>query len=113
MHTLSALVVDDSKSARFFLRKALEEQEVAVDLVESGFDALKRVGQKRPDVVFMDHQMPEMDGLETMERMKGDPATESIPVVMCTSTDEAGFLQRVHELGALDVFPKSPSAELL
>lgn len=113
MHTLSALVVDDSKSARFFLRKALEEQEVAVDLVESGFDALKQVGQKRPDVVFMDHQMPEMDGLETMERMKGDPATKSIPVVMCTSTDEAGFLQRVHELGALDVLPKPPSAELL
>ena len=113
MHTLSALVVDDSKSARFFLRKALEEQEVAVDLVESGFDALTRVGQKRPDVVFMDHQMPEMDGLETMERMKGDPATKSIPVVMCTSTDEAGFLQRVHELGALDVLPKPPSAELL
>ena len=113
MNTLSALVVDDSKSARFFLRKALEEQEVAVDLVESGFDALERVGQKRPDVVFMDHQMPEMDGLETMERMKGDPATRSIPVVMCTSTDEAGFLQRVHELGALDILPKPPSAELL
>ena len=113
MNTLSALVVDDSKSARFFLRKALEEQEVAVDLVESGFDALKQVGQKRPDVVFMDHQMPEMDGLETMKRMKGDPETESIPVVMCTSTDEAAFLQRVHELGALDVLPKPPSAELL
>ena len=113
MNTLSALVVDDSKSARFFLRKALEEQEVAVDLVESGFDALKQVGQKRPDVVFMDHQMPEMDGLETMKRMKGDPDTESIPVVMCTSTDEAAFLQRVHELGALDVLPKPPSAELL
>jgi CheY-like chemotaxis protein len=48
-----------------------------------------------------------------MERMKGDPATRSIPVVMCTSTDEAGFLQRVHELGALDILPKPPSAELL
>lgn len=111
MGKLSALVVDDSKSARFFLRKALEEQDVNVDLVESGFDALSRVKQQRPDIVFMDHQMPEMDGLETTERLKQDPSTTAIPVVMCTSTDDAEFLRRVDEVGAMGILPKPPSAD--
>ncbi len=111
MGKLSALVVDDSKSARFFLRKALEEQDVDVDLVESGFDALSRVKQRRPDIVFMDHQMPEMDGLETTARLKQDPLTTAIPVVMCTSTDDAEFLRRVDEVGAMGILPKPPTPD--
>ncbi|UCE77836.1 MAG: response regulator, partial [Gammaproteobacteria bacterium] len=57
-----ALVVDDSKSARLVLRRMLEKHGIAVETVESARAALDFLGNQRPDVIFMDHMMPGMDG---------------------------------------------------
>ena len=61
----TALIVDDSKLARITLRKKLDKLDVDVDLAESAEQAISMLQEKRPDIVFMDHLMPDMDGLVT------------------------------------------------
>jgi len=113
MNNLHALVVDDSKSARLFLKNLLADQQIRVNLAGSGDQALTWLKEHRPDVVFLDHVMADMDGLEVLERLKGDPETQDIPVVMCTSNDEEDFIRQVEALGAVARLSKPPTPSLL
>ena len=63
------LVVDDSKSARFMLRKMLGKINLTADLAESGEDALVYLKNNSPDAIFMDHMMPVLNGLENVEKI--------------------------------------------
>ncbi|MCX4029700.1 response regulator [Endozoicomonas sp. SM1973] len=102
----SALVVDDSKSARYSLRKMLEKMDVSVAFAESGEQALESLGDSQPDVIFMDHMMPGMDGLEATQAIKNNPAWAGIPVVMCTSKDGDEYAAEAKSHGAIGVLPK-------
>ena len=62
MSLQTALIVDDSKSARFGLRKMLEKCHLSVELCESAEQAIQYLESQKPDVIFMDHIMPGMDG---------------------------------------------------
>ena len=68
-----ALVVDDSKLARVALKRLLDEHDIAVEFAESGETALEFLEHDTVDVVFMDHHMPGMDGLEAVAAIKKDP----------------------------------------
>lgn len=85
-----ALVVDDSKLARLSLGRLLQKLGLGVDTAESGKQALEQLttGALKPDIIFMDYMMPEMDGYETTRSIAGDPRVSSIPVVMCTSQED-------------------------
>ncbi|MDE1460857.1 response regulator [Spartinivicinus poritis] len=102
----SALVVDDSKSARYSLRKMLEKMDVSVAFAESGEQALESLGDSQPDVIFMDHMMPGMDGLEATQAIKNNPEWAGIPVVMCTSKDGDEYAAEAKSYGAVGVLPK-------
>jgi len=110
---MKALVVDDSKLARLTLRKLLVARGVEVEQVESGEAALSYMENSRPDIVFMDNQMPNMNGLEAMRAIKGNPDTETIPVIMCTGQDEADFKTNAVSNGASGVLAKPPVVEEL
>ena len=90
--TARVLIVDDSKVNLGVAKGLLEEYGINADTVESGMDAIKKVGRKHYDVIFMDHMMPEMDGIETMKniRQKGNWC-EEVPIIALTAntTDEA------------------------
>ena len=62
----SALVVDDSKSARVILSRMLEKYDIEVDMAESAEQAIEYLKGNRPDAIFMDHLMPGMDGLQAV-----------------------------------------------
>lgn len=79
----TALVVDDSKSARFSLKKLLQQQGIKTDFAESAGDALNYLSTNTPDIIFMDHLMPGMDGFEATKAIKSNPDTRDIPVIMC------------------------------
>jgi CheY-like chemotaxis protein len=64
MRAKRALIVDDSKSARLFLSRILVQHAIEVETVESAEAAIEYLVDHRPDVVFMDHQMAGMDGLQ-------------------------------------------------
>jgi len=102
-----ALVVDDSKSARAFLAKLLEEQSLEVDAAETAEQAIDYLSQHRPDVIFMDHLMPGMDGFQAVQAIKSNPRTATIPILMYTSQEGELYLGQARALGAAGVLPKS------
>ena len=79
-----ALVVDDSKSARAFLGRVLQRYSLEVEGVESAEQAMEYLAHHRPDVIFMDHLMPGMDGFQAVQAIKNDPRTATIPIMMYT-----------------------------
>ncbi len=102
-----ALIVDDSRSARALLKRLLENFGLNVHSVESAEQALTWLQSERPDVVFMDHLMPGMDGFAAVKVIKSDPQTASIPVVMYTSQEGELYLSQARALGAMGVLPKT------
>ena len=108
-----ALVVDDSKSARFSLRKLLQQAGLSVDMVDSGEAALEYLRENRPDVVFMDHMMPGLNGLEAAKAIKENPTTTMIPIVMSTSKEGDDYMQEVMANGATSILPKPSSPDML
>jgi CheY-like chemotaxis protein len=101
-----ALVVDDSRSARAFLTRILERYELAVDGVESAEQAIEYLIHQRPDVIFMDHLMPGMDGFQAVQAIKNNPLTATIPIMMYTSQEGELYLSQARALGAIGVLPK-------
>lgn len=102
-----ALVVDDSKSARLVLRRMLEKYALTVDTVNSAGEALDYLIHNRPDVIFMDHMMPGMNGFEAVKAIKINPATATIPILMYTTKSGDLYLGQARALGAVGVLPKT------
>lgn len=101
-----ALIVDDSKLALFVLKKMLVEQGLGVDTAQSAEECLGYLVHNKPDIIFMDHTMPGMDGLEALEIIKDNPDTQNIPVMMYTSKEDEAYLSRARAAGAVDILPK-------
>lgn len=101
-----ALIVDDSKSARVFLSRILEKYEIDVDSAENAESAIEYLGHHRPDVIFMDHMMPGMDGFQAVQAIKNNPRTATIPILMYTSQEGELYLGQARALGAVGVLPK-------
>jgi CheY-like chemotaxis protein len=102
----TALIVDDSKSARVVLKRMLEAHELDVDTAESAESALEYLNGHRPDVIFMDHLMPGMDGFEAVTAIKNNPDTATIPIMMYTSQQGELYVGQARALGAVGVLPK-------
>lgn len=89
------LIVEDNPANQLLAVAVLERDGFEVRIAESGPDALRAIGESRPDLVLMDIQLPEMDGLSLTRILKADPATATIPVVamsahaMVTDRDQA------------------------
>jgi putative two-component system response regulator len=90
------LLVDDEPALRELLRATLESVEIAVDEAESAAQAEARIRKRRPNLIILDLRMPGMGGAELCGRLKADPATKDIPIVLLTGADaeEARAAQR-------------------
>jgi CheY-like chemotaxis protein len=106
MSAKRALIVDDSPSARTFLTRVLERYDLQVDSAASAEEAIEYLIRQRPDVIFLDHLMPGMDGFEALAVIKNDPRTATIPVMMYTSQEGELYLSQARALGAMGVLPK-------
>src|SRR5688572_24224283 len=101
-----ALIVDDSKSARVVLSRMLQKYGIDTDAVESAETAIEYLTQHRPDVIFMDHLMPGMDGFQAVQAIKNNPQTATIPIMMYTSQQGELYVGQARALGAIGVLPK-------
>ncbi|GMR01606.1 MAG: hypothetical protein BMS9Abin19_1010 [Gammaproteobacteria bacterium] len=110
MTTKRALIVDDSKSARFVLKRMLKELNLEVDTVESATDAIKYLEQHQPDIIFMDHMMPGMDGFEAVKHIKNNSETALIPIMMYTSKGGDVYMSQARALGAVGIIRKTIAA---
>ena len=101
-----ALIVDDSRTSRVVLERILETHDLVVDHADSAESALEYLADHRPDVIFMDHLMPGMDGFEAVTAIKRNPQTATIPIMMYTSQKGDVYVGQARALGAVGVLPK-------
>ena len=106
-----ALVVDDSKSARMMLQRMLNKMNVESEAVESAEAALLFLDKSQPDVIFMDHMMPGMNGLEATQMIKANPKTATIPTIMYTSKEGEDYFNMAKSHGAEGVLAKPANQE--
>ncbi|MBA7623183.1 MAG: response regulator [Calditrichaeota bacterium] len=100
------LVVDDEEKNRELLRDLLEEQGHRVTEAENGEQALQKVKENPLDVILLDVMMPGLDGFEVCRRLKGDPETAPIPVLLVTALTERSDRLTGIEAGANDFISK-------
>ncbi len=106
----TVLVVDDDMAARDLLKRFLNKEGFHVECATNGAEALSMVKQVKPSVITLDVMMPGMDGWSVLSKLKDDPATEDIPVVMLTIVDDKNF---GHALGATEYLTKPVDRERL
>jgi CheY-like chemotaxis protein len=108
------LVVDDATAIRELIAVNLELEGYDVDRAGDGEEALAAVARQRPDVITLDVMMPRLDGFSTIERLRSDPDTADIPVVLVTGRASTADRARGELLG-VDGFLAKPfePAELL
>ncbi len=109
----TALIVDDSRSARFALRRYLERHHYKVDAVDCAEDAMRYLQSVRPGVIFLDQVMPGVDGFTVLKTLRARPDTRDIPVVICSSNEGPDFNAKAHAHGAQRVLQKPPNPVLL
>lgn len=107
-----ALLVDDSKVARFALSKLLENEHMDVTMAGSAEEALSILNEgQKPDVIFLDHLMPGMNGVEATKAIKANPDTSGIPIVMCTSKKSREFEEAAKKFGIYNILNKPPQSQ--
>ena len=100
------LVVDDNQENRDMLARRLARQGYEVLSVAGGLPALETLAARPVDLVLLDVMMPDLDGYAVLQRLKGDPALRSIPVLMISALDEIESVVRCIRLGAEDYLNK-------
>jgi two-component system phosphate regulon response regulator PhoB len=109
----SVLVVEDEEDIRELVSYNLLKDGYQVAGVASGEDALAAVAAKPPDVILLDLMLPGLDGLSVCRRLKGEAATESIPILMLTAKGEESDIVAGLNLGADDYITKPFSPKVL
>lgn len=92
---MTILIVDDNDTNRKLCRAILEQSGYQTREAANGREGLQIVREELPDLILMDVQMPVMDGVETLKRLRADPATRSVPVVALTSYAMKGDRERL------------------
>ena len=108
-----ALVVDDSRIARHVLSGMLDRLDFDVEAVDSAEAALDRLSGELPHIVFMDHLLPGMQGLEAVRRLRARADIADMRIVMYTSQDGELFADVARTAGADDVFVKTADRRAL
>jgi len=113
MPVKSILVVDDSATERYFLTDLLRKNGFEVFVAETGEEGVAKAKTEKPDLILMDVVMPGLNGFQATRTLSRDPATQAIPVIMCTTksqeTDRVWGLRQ----GAIDYLVKPIVAEEL
>jgi CheY-like chemotaxis protein len=108
------LIVDDDIRNIYALRSVLEEHDMAVQSASNGRDALRIIAGASPiDIVLMDIMMPELDGYETMHRIRGNPRFERLPILALTAKAMKGDREKCLDAGASDYIAKPVNTEQL
>jgi two-component system, OmpR family, alkaline phosphatase synthesis response regulator PhoP len=104
--SMSVLVVDDNEPNRELIQAYLEELGCEIRVAPDGAEALQQVDARQPDLILLDVMMPKMSGFQACSRIKANPQTRDIPVVMVTALNEVGDVERAVESGADDFLTK-------
>jgi two-component system cell cycle response regulator len=101
-----ALLVDDNDQNLELLEAYVEDMGCETATARDGVEALETVARWRPDVILLDVMMPRMSGFQCLVRLKSDPTTRTIPVLIVTALNEVADMERAREAGADDYITK-------
>lgn len=108
------MLIDDDIDEFDFITCLLEEMpSLKVSYACNGSSALKQMSDDVPDVVLLDMNMPAMNGLECLKKIKTSAKLHSIPVYMYSNCRTANFITEAKELGATDCFKKPTTVDVL
>ena len=107
------LVVDDNEMNRDMLARRLLRQGHAVETAIHGREALSMLQASAFDLVLLDIMMPEMNGYELLEHLRGDPLFRHLPVILISALDDADSVVKGIEMGADDHLPKPFNPHIL
>lgn len=96
------LLVEDNTINAEMLSCRLAKRGYTVSLAEDGLQAIARAQSESPDLILMDVSLPELDGLEATRRLKADPATASIPIIVLTAHAMVSDREKSFEAGCQD-----------
>lgn len=100
------LIVDDNEQNLELLNAYLDGLGGPIRMAQDGLEALESVDQQSPDLILLDIMMPRMSGYQVCEKLKKNPATRDIPVIMVTALNEVGDVERAVDAGADDFLTK-------
>lgn len=104
---VDVLAVDDVELNLIVFENLLKETKMKIDLVESGAAAIERASEKHYDIIFMDYMMPEMDGIQTLEKLRSlDTPNNKTPVIVLTADALAGVREKYIRAGFKDYISK-------
>ncbi len=100
------LVVDDNEQNLELILAYLEDLDCQTLPAGGGHEALELVRTESPDLILLDVMMPKISGFEVCRRLKNDPATSHIPIIMVTALNEMGDIERAIDAGTDDFLSK-------
>jgi len=102
----TVLIVDDNPQNVELLTAFLESLPVRLVTASDGIEALRKVAEENPDLILLDIMMPHMSGFQVCQRLKSDPKTRDIQILMVTALNELGDIERATECGTDDFVSK-------
>jgi CheY-like chemotaxis protein len=102
----TVLIVDDNPQNVELLQAFLESLSVRIVTAIDGVDALEKVAEHNPDLILLDVMMPRMSGFQVCKKLKSDPKTKDIQILMVTALNELGDIEQASECGTDDFVSK-------
>lgn len=103
------LIVDDNELIRKSLSAALISNEIVVETATNGKEGLERAIEKQPNLIVTDVHMPEMDGLEMIQKLRADEWGKKVPILIMTVDEEAESINKALEAGVTVYISKNVS----
>lgn len=100
------LITDDNHQNCELLDAYLADEGYEIEMVYDGQQCLDAISRRQPDLVLLDIMMPRVSGYEVCKRLKGDPQTRNIPIIMVTALAEMGDIEKAVTAGADDFLTK-------
>ena len=101
------LLIEDDLDTLEMYRTRLEKDGYDVSVAVDGEQGLTLATDLKPDIVFLDIRLPKLDGLEVLQRLRDNPATAAVPVVILSNYGERELIDRGMKLGALEFLVKA------
>lgn len=109
--SLKIMVIDDSQTIRSSAEKLLSDLGHEVAVAENGYEALSRIVDLKPDLIFLDIMMPKLDGYQTCALVKHNQDFKDIPIIMLSSKDGVYDKAKARVVGANDFISKPFTGE--
>jgi CheY-like chemotaxis protein len=111
--TVKILTVDDSKTIRMIVKKAFKPFDCKLFEAENGVEGLAAAAKEKPDLIILDITMPVMNGIEMLEKLKGESDLKDIPVIMLTAESGKDNVMQIVKMGVKDYMVKPFKGEQL